>query len=244
MTSDNEKNIDSPGQEIQQDDEAKDLETSPYPRLDIPEGKEPELFAYLTSLPDVDMPPGYDDLSAGEQEEEKVEKTPEQLKKEALANKIRSRTRNSDITAYALLLSEDSDVSTTLEMLSKDEAFKDIEEIKGQKDTYYFSNSTMTPQYANIAVLVEEKDYPYTVAKMVRYHTEKYPAPTDVSYFTDHPYNYSKPQMEQVRHMLQNDPLYADIKEVTSASGKIYLYSSEHMTEVYAKSLAEYAEQD
>ena len=241
MTSDEyNKDSDLPAQEAEQEAEARELALSPYPRLDIPEGESPDLFAYLKSLPDVE---GEEDDDEAVEEPAAVEKTEEQKKMEALAEKIRSRTKDLHlVTAHAVLLSEDSEFPGTLEMLSRDEAFKDIVSIAGQKDTYYYSEATMTSQYANIVVLIEEKDYLYTVAKMVRYHAETYPAPTAERYFTDPPYNFAKPHMERVRRTLQNDPRYEDIKEITAENGKIYLYSTKHMSEIYARSLVEYAE--
>ena len=239
----NEKDDELATEEAQKQFEREELELSPYPRLDIPEGEKPDILSYLTSLPDVDVPPGFKTLDEDKKVKAPViEKTEEQLKAEALAEKIRSRTKSLQVTAYALLLSENSEVPSILETLSKDEAYKDIVFYKGQKDKYYYSNSTMTPQYANIAVLVEEKDYLHTVAQMVRYHAKTYPSPTAEQYFVDPPYNYPKPHMERVRKMLKDDPAYKDIKEVTTNNGKIYLFSTEHMTEVYALSLAERAE--
>ena len=232
---------DLPAQEDKQDNVAEALKASPYPRLnELPEGEEPDLFVYLKSLPDAKIPPNYEGSPVEGNEEEAPEKTEEELKIEALAEKIRSRTRESQVTSLTLLLSEDSETPKILEMLSKDEAFKDIVHLEGQKDTYYYSDLTMTSQFANIAILIEEKDYLHTVAQMVRLHTKTYPAPTAESYFTSPPYRYPKAQMEQVRLMLKDDPRYADIKEFTSKEGDIYLFSSDHMTEAYAISLTDY----
>ena len=224
-----------------QADEARDLAESPYPRLEIPQGETPDIFAYLQSLPDVDLPPGFHEENA--EKDANAGKTGERIQTEALAEKIRKRTKALEVTAYAWLLREDSEAKRLLELFSLDEAYNDIVQIAGQKDTYYYSSATMTSQYATIAVLIEEKDHLLTVAQMVRYHAKTYPSPTAERYFLDPPYNFPKPQMEQLRRMFANHQLYADIKEVTTKNGKVYLYSSEHMTERYAQALADRAEE-
>ena len=213
---------------------------SPYPRLDVPEGEKPELMEFLKELPEVtNLPKPTNEVVT---EEITPEKTEEQLKMEAIANKIRGNTRMSQITPLASLVVEEENASEILAKMAEDEAFSDIVNEKGQKDTYYYSNNRMTPQYANIAILVEEENHVYTVAKMTRYHCKLHPAPTPERYFLSHPYYYSKELMDQVREVLKNDSEYADIKEVNASNGKLYFYSTEHMTERYARGLSNEAE--
>ena len=230
-----------------QDDDEAILKSSPYPRLDIPEGEKPELMEYLNSLPEAEVPPDFENDLADEQEEEKeeiaVEKSPEQLKAEALAQRIRENTIALQVTPRALLLGGDSETPKILEMLSTDEAFKDIAQMTGQNDTYYYSSSNMTSQYANIAVLVKEGDHFYTVASLVRYHTKEYPTPTAAVYFEHSPYDFSKEMINQVREGFKSDPKYADIKEIITENRQIYFYSSDYMTDIYATALAERAEE-
>ena len=215
---------------------------SPYPRLDLPEGESPDLFEYLASLPDVegDIPP----LPEEEPEAPPEEKSEEQQKIEALAQLIREQTKASQVIAYSVLLSQGDGVAELFEKLTADQAYSDIVSIEGQKDVYYYSENTMTRQYADIAVLVEEQNYTYTVARMVRYHCEIHPAPTCTTYFTNAPYNYPKPLMTQVRDTLKKEPEYADIQEILSGQGNVYLFSTKFMTPRYARALIELTEEE
>ena len=218
---------------------------SPYARLDIPEGEKPDLFEYLAQLPDIegDIPPLPED-EKGDPEAPPEEKSEEQQKIEALADRIREHTRASQVIAYSVLFNEDNGVAELLDKLVADEAYSDIVSIKGQKDVYYYSDNTMTRQYADIAVLVEEQNYTYTVARMVRYHSEIHPAPTCTSYFTSQPYSYPKPLMKQVRDALKSDPEYADIQEFQTSKGNVHFFSTKFMSLKYARALAELSEEE
>ena len=68
-----------------------------------------------------------------------------------------------------------------------------------------------SPTYAMIAMLVYEKDIPYTIAHMVRFNCKTYPAPSPVEYFTRHPFSYTKPQLDHAIHMIQQKEAYKDI---------------------------------
>lgn len=226
-------------QKEQPDEERHDtIVTSTYPRLDIPEGEKPELLDYLVSLPDVDvdLPPIPEAKNKPEPQME--EKTEEENKAEALASFIRNRTKAAQVCPFAMLYSENEDVGEVLENFSGDEAFNDIVYIKGDKDTYYYSNKTMTEYYANIAILVEEKNDSRTVAHSVREHS-KYPAPTPVQFFMKTPFFLSSSQLDQVRNIFKIDPNYEDIKEFKLDNGMEYFYSTLSLTHYAAFSLAE-----
>ena len=244
MKSGEEKKSDTSAEDALHEDEQKTLALSPYPRLDIPEGEKPDLFSYLNSLPDVNLPASLTEQPLEGNDPPPPEKTHEQLKAEALAEMIRNRTRQSrQVTAYAMLLNDDPEIDKTLEMFALDAQFKDIVKIAGQKDIYYYSDTTMTSQFASLAVMLEEKDYLHTVAHMVRLHSKTHPAPTAEQHFIDPPYNYAKPHMQRIRRMIADDSRYADIKEFTARNGEVYLYSNEFLTEAFAFSLTDYWEE-
>ena len=53
-----------------------------------------------------------------------------------------------------------------------------------KRQVYYYSNANMSDNYARIAMLVEEKNLPKTIAEMVRFSCKTYPSPTPLDYFT------------------------------------------------------------
>lgn len=206
--------------------------------------EKPDLLEYLVGLEDVDAPEGRSLDQAGEgAATEPSEAMPEEKSKaELLAEHIRQRTREEHITSYTSLKTDDDNVDSVLEELSQKEELSDISTAKGQKDTYYYSSKYMANNYAMIAVLVEEKDLAYTVAQMVRFNCKTYPAPTPASCFTEHPYYFTKPQINRVRDMLKKDPRYEDIEEVITKNDKVYFHSVPIMSSRYARALAEDAE--
>ena len=182
------------------------------PRLDIPEGEQPDLLDYLASLPDVEEDPSMEEEKAEEPgSTEDDGKTEEEKRIEVLAALIRSRSGAAQITPLALLCSEDEGFVEVLENLSKDEAYKDIVCIKGAEDSYYYSNKIMSDSFANIAVLVNEKNDVRTLAHSVR-ERSSYPALTYAEFFHGYPFNFSADQMEQIRETIKTDPAYEDIQ--------------------------------
>ena len=124
------------------------------------------------------------------------------------------------------------------------ESCKDIVTVKGQKDEYFYSDEVMANNYAMIAMLVYEKNLPYTVAHMVRFNCKTYPAPTPLYHFMRSPYSYTKTQLEQVLRVFASDEAYQDIKTHVTWNNVTYMYSEQHMDFKYARALAEYAETD
>jgi len=219
--------------------EKPEFELPPLSRLNIPEGEKPDLFEYLVSQPEseVEFPP----FTAEEKEkpapvpEEKVEDASQQP--EALAEFIRTRAKAAQITPFAMMLSNNKTVAEVLEKLSKDETFRDIVQIKGEKDSYYYSNKNMTEYFANIAVLVEEKNFTRTLAEMVRRHSKDL-ALTPIRHFLNYPYFYSKPQLDQISKDAKANPEYEDINDL-EIDGLVYFYSTQFIPHGVATSLAE-----
>lgn len=164
----------------------------------------------------------------------------EEIPKEILfSNYIRKRSNGAYLTSKKSLEEEEEDVNLLLEKVNKNELCKDIVSIEGDKDIYFYSNEYMSDNYANIAVLVEEKDLPKTISEMVRWNCEKYPCATPTYYFKNSPYFYSEPQIQRALSVIEKDERYSDIKLLTTGNKVDYLYSTIHMSEKYARALAE-----
>jgi len=164
-----------------------------------------------------------------------VEKTKAQL----LADFIRERSMGAKLTSKRQLAAEEEDLEELLRSLQEDESCRDIVSARGDKDEYFYSNQYMSDNYAMIAVLVEEKNLPKTIAHMVRWNAKTYPMPTPVHYFFHSPYYYTEPQVERALHLIKQSEEYRDIGEIVTGNGVKYLYSSLHMSEKYARALAE-----
>ena len=121
----------------------------------------------------------------------------------------------------------------------EDESCRDIAQAQGAKDLYYYSRNNMSDNYAMIAVLVEEKDLPETIAKMVRFNCRTYPLPTPITYFERHPYYASLPQIERAIDVLKRESKYEDIQVFENSEGVRYFYAEGIMSRKYAKALAE-----
>jgi hypothetical protein len=208
---------------------------------DIPEGEKPNLFDYLASLPDVEedeTPPSLAgegaEPEAGEGSNAQAEETPEN-KLETLVEIIRFRAKAAHITPLALLKEED--LTDALEDLANNDAYKDIVCIKGDKDSYYYSNTIMTDSFANIAVRVEEKNDAMTLAHCVR-ERSAYPALTYSNFFDGYPFNFSPTQMEAIKSVIKTDPAYADIQVITLYCAEFF-YSTLHIKPEIANYLAD-----
>ncbi|MGN9165546.1 hypothetical protein ACTNDY_09770 [Tissierellaceae bacterium HCP3S3_D8] len=196
--------------------------------------QKPDLLDYLEELEDIDDAPN----SLDEEEIEVEEKTEAQL----LTEFIRMRSSAAHLTSRTSLEEdkrERQDIDELLKSISEDENCNDITFIKGDKDIYYYSDECMSDNYARIAVLVEEKDLAKTIAEMVRWNGKTYPCATPLYYFKNSPYFYTDAQIERALDRIKQQEKYSDICELTTGNDKRYLYSTIHMSEKYARALAE-----
>ena len=197
------------------------------------EAEKPDLLSYMESLPDVEDPfPPF---------EPEPEPLPEPVKTKAqlLADFIRERARSALITPKALILQDEEDAEALIGEMLADETCSDIRSVEGNQDVYYYSDEVMANNYAKIAMLTMEKDDARTVAEMVRFNCKAFPTPTPVYYFARQPFFLNKQTMELVIRQMAEDPRYQDIKQcVATINGELYLYSSDLMSEKYAKALA------
>lgn len=166
---------------------------------------------------------------------EVVEKTKPQL----LADFIRERSIGAYLTSRSSLVNEEDNLEEILLSLKEDESYNDITFIKGDKDLYFYSDKLMSDNYAMIAMLVEEKDLAKIIVEMVRWNAKTYPCPTPVYYFENFPYSYKLEAIEMAIHKINKIENYNDIGEFTTKNNIRYIYSTLHMSEKYAKALAE-----
>lgn len=177
-----------------------------------------------------------EDIEIEVEEEEEVIEIPKEV---LFSNYIRKRSNGAHLTARKDLQKEEEDLDELLIAVKNNESCKDIVDIDGDKDKYYYSDEYMSDNYANIAVLVEEKNLPKTIAEMVRWNCKTYPCATPIYYFKNSPYFYTDPQIERALSVMKSKEEFEDINELTTGNDVRYLYSTIHMPEKYARALAE-----
>lgn len=197
------------------------------------DGRTVDLFDYMDSLPEVKDP-----FPPSEPEPE-PEPQPERKPGEVLAEYIRQRSGAAHLTPRKALEAEEPQLEEMLEEMRSLESCADIKSVAGAKDEYFYSDEVMANNYAMIAMLVLEKNIARTVAHMVRFNCKTYPSPTPLYHFMRSPYNYTKPQLEQALRVLKADKDTQDIKTVVAFNDVLYMYSTDIMSERYAKALAD-----
>lgn len=137
---------------------------------------------------------------------------------------------------------EVDEVFLKIEELKSREDFVDICLSKGKEKIYLYSREHMTDKYAEMMLLVEEKDLFKTIAKTVRDESKIYPRPTDVRLFCKSPFKLTKEEFYEVYEQLRKNHDYKDIQETRASNNALYLYSDMFMKKAHASSLAEWIE--
>lgn len=215
------------------------MQEAPKAEPPMPEAEpdKPDLIDYLESLPEVEVP--YTPF-----EEDKEIDAPKRSAAEMLACEIRLCTRGEELVSLTQLRSACENADELLEEMKDLASCADISAIQGDKDVYYYCTTYMTDNYAKIAMLVLEKDWPRTIAEMVRFNCKTYPCSTPYEYFMRPPYLLTKPQLMRALDQVFRNEAYKDIVSVNASNGAPYLYSTEYFTERYGKALADLGEDD
>lgn len=164
-----------------------------------------------------------------------------------MAEFIRDRSYSCKITnaenffEEPFLLDVDEVLALIDELKARDE-FKDLYSIKGSEAIYLFSGTYISYNYAEMMVMVEEKDLLKLIVETVRHESKTYPRPTDSKLFLCNPFKLSKEQINEVLDQLKRKKEYNDIKETRASNKALYLYSDKFMSAAYARSLAEWVE--
>lgn len=131
------------------------------------------------------------------------------------------------------------------EILNNIDAYEDLDNldiIETDKDIYYYDILLWTGQYADTAVILEEKDINKAIATRARRDCKIYPRPLQFTALFEPPYSYKEEEIERALKAMEADENYQDIKVVQASNGGKCIYSTDEMSEKYAKSLCEYIE--
>ena len=124
------------------------------------------------------------------------------------------------------------------------EELKDIVRVKGKKDSYYFDASIMTPEFARVQALIEDKDMLATIAEVTRHDSSLYPRPAPFSKFSGYPFRFSLDEIEGAAARMQLSEEYKDIGVVEASNGAKAFYSSQSLSKNYARALFQDIEVD
>lgn len=130
-------------------------------------------------------------------------------------------------------------IKELLDNKEEHEELKDIVELKRNSDTYYYNSKIWTGQYALTAIILDEKDTLAVIAYKARTDCKIYPRPVQVSALKNPPYNLTKEEIDAALDKMKKDENYKDIGTVTASNGGVCIYSSDFMSEKYARALCE-----
>lgn len=122
------------------------------------------------------------------------------------------------------------------------EELKAIAFIKMAKDAYYYEQTLMTAQYAEIDAMLQEKDLLKTIASVTRKDCSLYPRPTQFSKLMDFPFRMTMDELLGAAARMKFDPEYADIDVTEASNGAKGFYSTKFMSPKYARALIEQVE--
>ncbi|EEZ4381194.1 MULTISPECIES: YdhW family putative oxidoreductase system protein [Escherichia] len=166
---------------------------------------------------------------------------------EILAEFIRQHSTAGQLVARAVFLSPpysvaEEDLAALLESIRQSPDFADIACMTGSQDDYYYSTQTMSENYAAMSLQVVEQDICRAIAHAVRFECQTYPRPYKVAMLTQAPYYYQGAQIEAALAAMDIAPEYADIRQVTSSTDVLYLFSERFMSYGKAYGLCEWFE--
>ncbi len=117
---------------------------------------------------------------------------------------------------------------------------EDLEKLpdRGEGPRFY-SSQFMTESYATI-LLQKETDLLLLIAEVVRENSAAHPRPVPLDLFGDSPFNLTEDQIHGYLEQMAKAEGYADIKQTTTSTGTVFLYSSLHLEADYASMLAEW----
>jgi hypothetical protein len=118
--------------------------------------------------------------------------------------------------------------------------YEDLEKFpdKGEGPRFY-SSQFMTESYTRI-LLQKETDLLLLIAEVVRENSAVYPRPIPLDLFGDSPFNLTQGQLQGYLEQMAKEEGYKDIKQTTTSTGSVFLYSALHLEPDYASMLAEW----
>lgn len=169
----------------------------------------------------------------------------EKSKAELLMNYINSANKRNKLVSHTALLLNLPDGITKedlTQLLQKKDEFHELSNlvaIKTEKNLFYYNDTLFTERFATVQALIEGKDILKTIATVTRRDCEIYPRPFRLVALKDFPYYFTEDELLGAASRFSVSEEYNDIKTVSASNGGICFYSTNFLSEKYARALAE-----
>ena len=137
-----------------------------------------------------------------------------------------------------VVLVEDEDTREPTRVLSIDPS--GIKMLMGARSYYLYDSAAMTDNYAHWAFLAAEGDGEFALVDVVREESRIYPRPMAAVSFQNKPFRFTAEQVDQLFAQVEGSGRYPDIARTVASDGSVFFYSTEYLSDGYAKSLAEW----
>jgi hypothetical protein len=119
---------------------------------------------------------------------------------------------------------------------------KDIETVCDKSGkAFYYSSLFMSEPYARI-LLRKQEGAAGLIAGTVREDSDRYPRPTPLEIFKEHPFGLSEEEILSCIQEMSHLEEFQDIRQISSSIGRVFLYSSKYLDRNYALMLAEWVD--
>ncbi|MCL2897782.1 YdhW family putative oxidoreductase system protein [Brenneria tiliae] len=165
----------------------------------------------------------------------------------AVAEYIRRRSAAGELvnegefqqTPYSL---DEETVSQLFEQIGASEACADILSVSNDKERYYYSDRSISHNYARILIFTHEQDICKTIADTVRFECQTYPRPYKVQMLRLPPYSFDRQKIDEAMRFFERSAEFQDIRPIAASNGEPYLFSERFMSYGKAKGLCEWIE--
>ncbi|MCG8156991.1 YdhW family putative oxidoreductase system protein [Brenneria goodwinii] len=133
-------------------------------------------------------------------------------------------------------------VGQLFEQINASEACADILSINNGEERYYYSDRSMSHNYARILVFTHEQNVCKTIADTVRFECQTYPRPYKVQMLSFPPYSFDQEKIDGALRFFEQSDEFQDIRIIAASNGEPYLFSEHFMSYGKAKGLCEWIE--
>ncbi|AWR60511.1 subunit of oxidoreductase [Proteus mirabilis] len=178
--------------------------------------------------------------------EEQTEDIAQLSAEQHLANAIRQCSKEGELLAISTLYDEPYSLSEEevmqLRVALKEDTFVDITYLTHNGEDYFYSDTVMSDNYAQLQLLNRYTDICTAIAGLVRFECETYPRPLKQSMLMLEPFYYTVAEIDDALTLMKTHPDFQDIQQIFASNNAPYLFSSTLMSYGKARGLTEWLE--
>ena len=129
-----------------------------------------------------------------------------------------------------------------LRVALKEDTFVDITYLTHNGEDYFYSDTAMSDNYAQLQLLNRYTDICTAIAGLVRFECETYPRPLKQSMLMSEPFYYTAAEIDDALTLMKTHPDFQDIQQIFASNNAPYLFSSTLMSYGKARGLTEWLE--